>query len=309
MGYGTGGFNREYMKRQAAYFEAHPDSEAAALADETWHPLNEFANLWVNYGICAPMALFVLLVVLAYILWKRRDRVSRSTGYVLIPLFLFSAFSYPFKYPITWVALILCIIVAGKMLGLNPAQNKRMAVATAVTLWVAALLLLGFTFREISYEKEWGQISRQALKGKSREMMPYYDKLYSHYRNAPDFLYNYATEQFYAGRSQAACHTADECRKLWSKYNLELLTGDICRELGRYGKALTHYQTASYMCPVRFAPLEGMYRTFLILKDSTRADSIARIVQRKPVKVPSHEVKRIKQEVRPLSCNKIGARE
>ncbi len=299
MGYGPDGFNREYMKRQAAYFEIHPDCEAAILADETWHPLNEFAYLWVNYGICAPMALLALLVALVYILWRKQEQDLRCTGYALIPLFFFSAFSYPFKYPITWVVLVLCIIMAGKGLGLNPIRNKKANVATIAILWCTAILFGFFTFREIPYEKEWGQSSWKAMKGKSREMMPQYERLYAHYRNNPEFLYNYAAELFQAGYTGKAWYIAQACRKQWSKYNLELLTGDICRELRKYEEAICHYREAAYMCPVRFAPLEGLYYAYRNIGDSIRADSIAYIVQQKKVKVPSWEVERIKREIKP----------
>ncbi len=81
-----------------------------------------------------------------------------------------------------------------------------------------------------------GRVARQALRGHSREMMPRYAELYGHYRDDASFLYNYAAEQFYAGRYEEALSTARECRALWPSYNLSLLTGDICRAAGKYGK-------------------------------------------------------------------------
>lgn len=86
-------------------------------------------------------------------------------------------------------------------------------------------------------------------------------------------------------------------RKHWASYNLELLSGDICRQLERYGDALFHYRWASLMCPVRFAPLEGMYHVYRERGDNLRADSVSAVIRAKKIKVLSSEVIRIKEEI------------
>ena len=53
------------------------------------------------------------------------------------------------------------------------------------------------------------------------------------------------------------------------------------------------------MCPVRFAPLEGLYYAYKNTGDFSRADSIALTIQQKDIKVPSYDVERIKKEIRP----------
>lgn len=127
-------------------------------------------------------------------------------------------------------------------------------------------------------------------------MMPVYGRLYRHYSRNPYFLYNYAAEQFYAGCFASALETARECRVYWSSYNLELLTGDICRHSGRYEEAISHYLQAGNMCPVRFAPLEGLYHAYKDSGDTRKADSVSAVIRRKKVKVPSSDVVRIKAE-------------
>lgn len=98
-GYGTGGFDREYMNQQAEFFKQHPESPVTMLADETGHPLNEFAYLWVEHGIGAPLVLLLSWAGLWHVLRKRKDISSQIGSYTLIPLLLFALFSYPFKYP------------------------------------------------------------------------------------------------------------------------------------------------------------------------------------------------------------------
>ena len=53
------------------------------------------------------------------------------------------------------------------------------------------------------------------------------------------------------------------------------------------------------MCPVRFAPLEGLYYAYRNIGDTIRTDSIAQFIQQKKVKIPSYDVERIKKEIKP----------
>lgn len=163
-----------------------------------------------------------------------------------------------------------------------------------IALSASMLALMAVSY---SYEYRWSKAARYALRGHSREMMPQYAELYKHYHRNPSFLYNYAAEQFYASQYKGALKTATECWEYWPSYNLSLLTGDICRAAGWYDKAVAYYETAHYMCPVRFAPLEGLYYAYKLKNEPWKADSIAELVEKKKIKVNSVDVQRIKAEI------------
>lgn len=296
-GYGPGGFLREYMPRQADYFKAHADSGHAWLASEVYHPLNEFVWVWIEYGLPGVLLSLGALVWLLSGLFRRRDIFSRMLAVSLCACVVFALFSYPLKYPL---ASVIGIAAVGRMcsgmLGRGRMDGKcwRWAGMAGIVVAVVALIKV---FVAYSYEYEWSRVARQALRGHSREMMPRYAGLYGHYRHDASFLYNYAAEQFYAGRYEEALSTARECRALWPSYNLSLLTGDICRAAGKYGEAVRHYEQAHWMCPVRFAPLEGLYYAYKSGRQRDRADSVADVVARKRIKVDSPDVQRIKKEI------------
>ena len=86
---------------QGRYFAGHPESGYAWLADEVRHPLNEFALLWVDYGVAAPCVLLVCFVSVVVGLVRRKERFPSVCACSLFALFLFSCFSYPFKYPLS----------------------------------------------------------------------------------------------------------------------------------------------------------------------------------------------------------------
>jgi len=113
--------------------------------------------------------------------------------------------------------------------------------------------------------------------------------------SSPYRLYNEAYRAYRAGKFEEARSSALRCRESCSGYNLELLTGDIERHLRHGRSALRHYETALHMCPSRFAPLAGMYRTYADMGDSVAMRRVARRIALKPVKVMSPVVQEIKK--------------
>ena len=161
---------------------------------------------------------------------------------------------------------------------------------------LASILVLTVLFKMYSNERKWYLASQYALHGHFAEVEPLYKQLKAHYVNNPYFLYNYTAELYHAGLFDDAVKTAKECREYWSGYNLELLTGDIYQKLNQYDNAIQSYQTASYMCPSRFAPLEGLYYTYLNKGDTTKARNISKTISTKKMKVISADALRIKKE-------------
>ena len=293
-GHGRGGFEREYMQAQGRYFARHPESGYAWLADEVRHPLNEFVLAWVDYGVAAPCLLALCFAVAVYRLGRRKESFSPTLACSLSALFVFACFSYPSKYPLAWlVAALALVCLALRHLPVEMRGNFQRVFPVA--LWVGAAALLVGLGMEYHYERTWSRAARRCLYGHSERMMPVYARLHRHYARNPYFLYNYAAEQFYAGRFAPALATAKECRAYWSSYNLELLTGDICRHLGRHEEAIAHYRQAGHMCPVRFAPLEGLYHAYKDSGQTDKADSISAVIRGKKAKVLSPEVARIKK--------------
>ena len=296
-GYGSGGFLREYMPRQADYFKMHKDSESAWLASEVYHPLNEFVWVWVEFGLPGVLLSLGALVWLMSRLFRRRDIFSRMLAVSLCACVVFALFSYPLKYPLASVIGIVAIwcVCAGMSGRIKMKEwGWRLVGMAGVMASVVALTKVAVAY---SHEYEWSRVARLASHGHSREMMPRYADLYKHYHRDASFLYNYTAEQFYAGQYEEALKKAKECRALWPSYNLSLLTGDICRVMERYDEAARYYEQAHWMCPVRFAPLEGLYYTFKSSKQTHRADSVADVVVRKKIKVDSPDVQRIKKEI------------
>lgn len=288
-GHGHRGFEREYMLRQADYFKEHPDSEYAVLADEIRHPLCEFVYVWVNYGVVAPVVLLVLLVLPMW-RWWRGDRKMQPFLLPMLAILVFSCFSYPFYYPIAWLT------VGGSMLyaARQVVCHWQKYPLYFYLLLVISLIIFGITITDAVQEHRWYQAYRHSFRDDAA--LKEYEDLYPYFHRNHVFLYSYAMASFKRKNLDKAEQMIAECGQYWSGYNRELLAGDICYYRKEYPDATTHYQMAHHMCPVRFAPLEGLYKVYGIIGDTLLQQEVATQIATKQIKVNSSDVMRIKME-------------
>ena len=147
------------------------------------------------------------------------------------------------------------------------------------------------------WDRKWSKAYLLSAKGRYAESMALYDRLYPVMSDNPHFLYNCASSRYSCGLLTGAAEAAKECSKFMASYNLELLTGDICRMSKDYVNAERHYTSASYMCPSRFAPLYGLFYTYVALGDTVHALQIADAVSSKPIKIHSADVDFMKSDI------------
>lgn len=291
-GHGFHGFSREYMTKQQQYFQEHPDSGTVWLADEIKHPLNEFLQAWVNYGVSGAL-LFLLCILLLVIAHPRHPLVWMNTS----ALFIFCALSYPLNYPITWIFLVGGVAMAAhKWMAFN---LHRAAIATMTVLASGVLIALPCDImlsKADNYSRRGGHSRAIATYGKCKKLFRTFPFSLVYPFRCHQYLYNYTYELYSMGYLDEARQTAAECALYDNGYNLQLLTGDIHQMKGCIKEAISHYQNAADMCPVRFAPLSGMLQTYQQAGDTVKADSIAQIILNKPIKIPSSDIDEMKAE-------------
>ena len=107
LGHGRDGFAREYMDYQAEYLKT-VDSGQLLLSDNVSHPLNEYLLLAVNYGICGLTVIISIAVWLIVMTVRRWPDAKLNILMLVLAIGTLSLFSYPFRYPMTLLALVLC---------------------------------------------------------------------------------------------------------------------------------------------------------------------------------------------------------
>ena len=264
------------------------------LADDIKHPLNEFVNVWINYGIVGGLGLVALLMIPLVVFFKKRSFIGIC---IMVTLVIFSMFSYPFQYPLPSILLLICNVLAfiSVIKVRTNCCSRRNIIFVSLSLFIAIQCYLAHHFIR---HAQWNKAAYKAVRGESGKMLSQFDELFAYFSDDIYFLYNYMAELYFNGHFKKALEISLVLQKSMSSYNLELLTGDIYMQLGSYDKAIIHFEEASYMCPNRFAPLEGLYKAYDRTGDELNKKRISNIIASKKVKIPSQNVQRIKDTCR-----------
>ena len=291
-GHGSHGFESKYMPLQADFFSLHPNHHAAWLADQVNHPLNEFLYLWVNYGIVAPILLLGIFVAPVILQIRNRHKLGRDCYTLpIIPIFIFSLFSYPLKYPMTWTCLAFIYTpIAWGMIQKIILSKYRYALTALACIFI--VMITWFIKQDIDINN----LHRKVKHGYARAIITQYDKAYDIHSSDARFLYSYMFAQFQAAQFCNAMNTYEKLRQLKSTYDMELLAGDIQKYAKRPIDAIKHYTTAHQMCPSRFSPLQGVMEVYDNCGETELRDSIARIIIEKPAKIRSIQTEYIRKE-------------
>lgn len=293
-GYGHHGFRKTYMPMQQHYFETYRDADAAWLADDIKHPLNEFLLAWVNYGFLGTL-LLMMAILLPIVVFRFHPLAWMISGI----LFIFCSFSYPLSYPIAWVYILAGIVTAIHKWGKFQINHTLKFISVGISLCILTTLPCDFMQSKAYKYSKRGEHNRalQTYKECQHLFDHFPFSLVYHFR-APQFLYNYTYELYIMGHLEEAQRISKKCLQYTDNYNLQLLMGDINQMQRCFKKSVTHYHNAHYMCPVRIAPLSGIIQVYQQIGDTLKADSIAQIILNKPIKIPSAEIDEMKAEAK-----------
>lgn len=296
-GWGKEGFAAHYMDYQAGYIQANPQSRFTMLADNVSHPFNEYLHVCLIGGIPLLILLAGIGLFLFYCYRRNPSWNGKTALLSLISIGLFSFFSYPFSYPFTWIIILFSCFVLIRQAHFRIKASNRTRRAGAICLACFTFTILYNQVHRIQAEQKWKNISDRALHGKGKEVFPLYEQLKVPLGKNPFFLYNYAAELYMEEQYEACLSVLKECRRHWADYDLEILFGETYYAQKQYAQAIAHFQTAADMCPVKFTPPYRIYRIYRDMGCNKKADSLARKILSKKIKIPSREIDRITREL------------
>lgn len=294
LGHGMHGFRSQYMIYQALFLDSCPSEVMDMLADNVTHPLNEYVLLAVNFGITGVTVIIGIAVMIVRFCMRHPSRDGFTGLSVMAGIAVLAMFSYPFRYPLTSIALT-CSLVLVFREAIVKFIDGRIRFFSACTLLLSVAGLSLFIPWAVSQHR-WGKASLTTgtVKETEREYAALYKRLYQD----PYFLYNYAYILADAGKNRQALQIAGESLELMANYDTVLFMAEQESLCGDTDNAEQHYLLASRMCPVRFVPLYGL---FCLYEGQDRFDEMKSIGQRilnKRIKVKSPEVSRIRLAVR-----------
>ncbi|MBQ7946246.1 MAG: O-antigen ligase family protein [Bacteroidales bacterium] len=304
-GHGTGAFRAHYMDYQADFFKQHPNSHFAVLADNVQQPFNEYLGLAIHHGLAGLFLLFVMM----FILWKAyKDSLRREESFSallsLVALALIALFSYPGMYAFSRVMmLVCCIILIGNASWTwkgELAKRKNGDVLVALVLLPCSLGAGLKLSQDIAAEVKWKKATQTAYTSQTQHWMNLYQDLEKQLSQHPFFLYNYSAQLYLSGRYEDCIVKAMDCRRYWADYDVEMLIAQAYEKLQQDDLAEAYFIHASNMCPNRFFPLYYLMNLYQRKGDSARTRDMADKIITKPVKVPSSEVSRMRQEAKKI---------
>jgi hypothetical protein bacD2_10692 len=283
-GHGPGAFRQLYMDYQADWLDTHPDSAYAMLADNTVYPFNEFLNLALCFGITGLIILCVLSALIFRMGFKNQTPEKITSLYVLATIAFISLFSYPFTYPLTWIAVAVGVTVIVKD---NIKMTRLRKQISSIVIFIGAACSLYALVQKIGIQHKW----KDAYKYHD---ITAYQQIEQNLEEDYFFLYNYAVELLDKELIDQSLYVALKCDRLVANYELELLLGDIYAMKGNVEPAEQHYYRAASMCPCRFIPYNQLYDLYIANGYNEKGLSIARKVIDKPIKVRSRPVLQIR---------------
>lgn len=287
-GFGLKGFESDYMLYQANYFIANPDSPFAQLADNTYHPYNEFIRIAVCFGV---FGILILLSLIYVIISRAIANKGRWRPYLLASLatlFVWCMFSFPLDVSFIWALSISWFLILP-----DGVELKRRVIKTRIIISSLFLVLLGVCVYNSIYVMQWKKTERLSLRGQTEAMLPEYDRLYSKLKRNGPFLYNYGAELHYIKKYRESQDILLECERLQNGYNVQMIMADNYRHTNMTKKAVECYDLASNMAPCRYLPLYDQMKMLLETRDTMSAIELAKKIMNKKVKVESDYLDKI----------------
>lgn len=292
-GHGLDSFRAHYMDYQARFMELYPNNEYVMLADNVISPFSEYLNVLLNFGFVGGLTLVVVFILILYCYYKNPILEKRVAATSILVIAVFSIFSYPFTYPFVWIVLGVnfYILVKGAF-----AFKVSIIYRRLICVFVASfsLIALNQLYYRVVSEYEWGKIVYCV----NEKDLTKFQKLLPAMRNNPYFLYNYSVVLFDTNHLNESLEIALKCREFWADYDLELLLGDICKQKRAFVEAEKYYRKASLMCPCRFIPLHKLFKLYHEIGDRENCHTVAKIINKKEVKIQSAIVRKIKDDVK-----------
>jgi len=286
LGFGYGGFDANYMIYQSNFLSIHPSESYAILADNVRHPMNEFIKILINYGIIglSTISICVIFVLKSAICNNKNNRLIIVSE--LIVLIVFSTFSYPFHYTISW---IFCI-------GIVLFELKYILKFAAMRFLLIILVVITFvtTTEDLRNHIKWMNAIECTTLGKTNTAIGMYKKLLPKMRHNFMFIYDYSALLFFAGMHDDCNKVSSYAEAIRKDYDLSMLRADNYRYSGQFDNALKTYEIAAKMIPCRFVPLECMLDLYIESEQEDKAFDIAKRIVCKRPKITSDRISCIK---------------
>ena len=275
-GHGVGAFDREYMLYQADYFEQHPESPLAMVADNAAYPYNELVHVLIELGIVGGILLSV--VFFAGFAFRSSDKINQLIKAGLVAFLVFSLFSYP-------VEVIELLILPAVLLGSLPGKPVYTLRIRPCMTFVGIGLLTGIIFLSVTsisvLRKISGEVAQLAASGTSIST-PLCDRYFPALKYNVDFNMTYLS---ILCRLPCQPENRHKIENLFPSSETFCRLGEAYECYGEDERAEQLYRKASDMVPTRILSNYRLWQLYIKRGDEKLAYAMAQKILSLPVKV------------------------
>lgn len=292
VGYGIGNFISVYGRAQENYFANEEYSETEELvAGSPEYAFNEYLQVAIEYGI--PF-LFVVLLVIAFCLWKGsgEGRIGLCGGIIAVLVFAFS--SYPMRIP--GFAVTFYFLLAACVIG----RSKIM-----LLFFISIITLLGtyyWKYNQYDACKNWHRSKMLYNIGAYQSAKEEYEKLYSELKNRGAFLFEYGYCLHKLKQYDNSTIVLEEAMKHSCDPMLLNIIGKNYQAVGKYEKAEGSLIRSTHRLPGRIYPYYLLAKLYAEpeYQQPEKLKRMVEVVLTKEPKVQSTAIKEMRVEVKKL---------
>ena len=295
-GNGTESFKKQYMYRQAEYFNANPNSKYILVANNHYQTFNEFIHIACEQGI---VGLLLFLSIAGYVLVKGKSLIAKPLLVWLLvsSCFLYTADIFPIVILFPIILGILdngCCACSGRKIRYIPYRSGRT---------VSAIILFGVLLYSCHYKQRYDFIQKELVHVNSNDIISMMALLqpdnYDIIKRNKDFSLLFAKMAFNELEPKVAIKViSDIAANSIATSTMICDLGDLCRKQKLYREAEKQYKLASDMVPCRIMPSYMLFKLYVEMKDYTSAYRMAEKILSQPVSITGSMVLRIRNEVK-----------
>lgn len=289
-------FQSRYMLEQAAWFAQYRDSTSFLTADNVHFAFSEPLRIASEIGVIG-LGLFLLLAGYIFMKVSNGNREARYGGAMLVVLFVFGLFGYPFS--IEWfVFIILCLLA----LAVNETDGQVLMILRLKRLrYIAILCVVSFgVFCGVVYcQGKRADLLLQLAQGKPEFLFSGgCERFIPSLAGNPSFMLCYARTLYNHGYYPQALPVMEQAFSLRPSSHLVCDWGVCLEETGAYEEAEAAYLLAARMVPGHILPRFRLFELYRKRNQWDKAAVVARELVDKPVKVVNTTVLKVRHQAR-----------
>jgi O-antigen ligase/polysaccharide polymerase Wzy-like membrane protein len=297
-GTGIGRFSWYYPQWQAQYFATNPNPPGAYFlsAGESYIIFNEYLQLFETIGLIG----FAGFALLLYWFFKSRSiqyaRLLSAMKTTMVVVLATGLTTYVFHVNVFLVLVAICFAVTA-VISHKPLSRQRGS--------VMPFLFVLSAYTTFAIYQKWKAVEswNTAREGSADADLTLWSELNKTFGQDGKFLTEYGQRQLESGHPEAAIVTLEKARQSFISRNTMEALATAYEQAGNYPAAI---ETRRWLCgflPNRFIPRYELLKLYKKTGDTTGINKTINIILTMPVKIPSAEVDRIKEEAKKMSGN------